>query len=43
MVSGRDTVDMISLINHFNKMHVVVRFLDDGSSPSRTFVDFRVY
>ena len=27
---GRDTADMISLINHFDKMNVGVRFLDDG-------------
>ena len=29
---GRDTADMISLINRFDKMHVGVRFLDDGIS-----------
>lgn len=29
---GRDTADMINLINQFNKMQVGVRFLDDGIS-----------
>ena len=29
---GRDTADMINLINRFDKMHVGIRFLDDGIS-----------
>ncbi len=29
---GRDTADMISLINRFNKINVGVRFLDDSIS-----------
>ena len=29
---GRDTADMINLINRFDKMHVGLRFLDDGIS-----------
>jgi hypothetical protein len=29
---GRDTADMINLINQFDKMKVAVRFLDDGIS-----------
>ena len=29
---GRDTADMINLINEFNRMKVAVRFLDDGIS-----------
>ncbi len=40
---GRDTADMISLINYFDKIKVGVRFLDDGISTSRTSEDFRAY
>ena len=29
---GRDTADMINLINRFDTMHVGIRFLDDGIS-----------
>ena len=33
---GRDTADMISLINQFNQMQVGVRFLEDGISTEGT-------
>ena len=33
---GRDTADMINLINEFNRMQVAVRFLDDGISTEGT-------
>lgn len=33
---GRDTVDMIQLINEFDTMGVAVRFLDDGISTEGT-------
>ena len=33
---GRDTADMINLINQFNQMQVGVRFLEDGISTEGT-------
>jgi DNA invertase Pin-like site-specific DNA recombinase len=33
---GRDTADMINLINEFNRMQVAVRFLDDGITTEGT-------
>ena len=35
---GRDTADMINLINRFDKMHVGIRFLDDGISTEGSTV-----
>jgi DNA invertase Pin-like site-specific DNA recombinase len=33
---GRDTADMINLINQFDQMQVAIRFLDDGISTEGT-------